>query len=141
LSISLRDAVQPDGKTHEIRGEIRLTRAVIALTFAAVILPAINLLGGLAVCLQTASWVTSLGQLLFITLVSCLIGGVFVYQLTRLGYLKRLVIHQPASDEALGRFYRESAPPAVTILVPSYKENGCVPPFTRPSDTMVRICH
>ncbi|MET0514683.1 MAG: glycosyltransferase family 2 protein [Nitrospiraceae bacterium] len=57
---------------------------------------------------------------LYLLLVGFLVYGNFGYQLARLGYLKRLVRHRPAPLTEL-RKYALSAP-ALTILVPSYRE-------------------
>lgn len=63
-------------------------------------------------------------QGVFTALVLFLIYGSFVYQLARVGYLRKLAAHWPATREALqASFYGRTAP-AVTILVPSYKEEA-----------------
>jgi cellulose synthase/poly-beta-1,6-N-acetylglucosamine synthase-like glycosyltransferase len=64
-------------------------------------------------------------QILFILLVQFLIYGNLVYQLTRLGALKRRAMHRPTSREALEAVFEERAP-ALTLLVPSYKEESSV---------------
>src|SRR5207244_11635866 len=44
-----------------------------------------------------------------------------LYQITRLGSLKRLATHRTPSASAMSRIHPRNAP-ALTILVPSYKE-------------------
>ncbi|RJQ46298.1 MAG: glycosyl transferase [Gammaproteobacteria bacterium] len=62
------------------------------------------------------------GTLLFTILFSGLIYGGVVYHLARLGYLRRRAQHVPADRETLERCFDDERAPAVTVLVPSYKE-------------------
>ena len=57
----------------------------------------------------------------YITFVCFLICGNTLYLLSRIGYFRRLAAHRPATDEELRGFYNATAP-AVTFLIPSYKE-------------------
>ncbi len=101
--------------------EIWLTRLFLAFTGIA----------WLAVCWETGAILidhiqagdiaASVEQALFILIVQGLIYGNFVYQLTRLGYLRRRLAHQPAAVEAREMIFSGDAP-ALAILVPSYKE-------------------
>ncbi len=68
-------------------------------------------------------WGSGLGQTLFVGIVGVLIYGGLVYQLARLGHVQRLQAHRPASPAELHRFFHRESVPAVTILVPSYKED------------------
>ncbi len=54
--------------------------------------------------------------------INLLLYGSFVFILTRLGYLQRERGHRPATYEELAHIYDISEPPALTILIPSYKE-------------------
>lgn len=63
----------------------------------------------------------SFEQAIFILIVQGLIYGNFLYQLTRLGYLRRRLGHVPTSPQVREASYADDAP-ALTILVPSYKE-------------------
>jgi cellulose synthase (UDP-forming) len=59
---------------------------------------------------------------IFLLAVGYLIFGSVLYHVCRIGYLKRLKGHRPASRSALETIYDgESAPPLV-VLVPSYRE-------------------
>ena len=63
----------------------------------------------------TQAWV-------YAALASMLVYGSVVYLIARWGHLARLRSHRPASDVELAAFRLEPVP-AVTILVPSYKED------------------
>lgn len=69
---------------------------------------------------QHGDWLLGLETLLFMTIVLTLIYGSFVYQVARLGYLRRLRRHQPVPETM--RHKERAGAPAVTILIPSYKE-------------------
>ncbi len=64
-------------------------------------------------------------QIVFAAVVAFFIYGNVLYQLTRLGYLKRLKAHLPASREELEGIYDGPAPD-LAILIPSYKEEARV---------------
>ena len=59
---------------------------------------------------------------LFLAIIVFLIYGSFVYQATRLGYIKRRAQHRPATRAALDTLFEGHRKP-LTILVPSYKED------------------
>src|SRR5215468_191513 len=103
--------------------ELVIGRAAIIVTVLASLLA----VGGIArSVLQAAGlhrWGALLGQSLFLALVSFLIYGGLVYQLARLGHLHRLMHHRPASARELQRFFHSKHAPAVTVLVPSYRED------------------
>jgi uncharacterized protein (DUF58 family) len=100
----MRDQAADDG-APKIRREIVLTHAAIYLTLMASLVS----LGGIALSLQediaSRRWGAGLGQALFLAIVGFLIYGGLVYQLARLGHLRRLLAHQPASEEALHRCF------------------------------------
>jgi len=66
-------------------------------------------------------WVRLIPQIAFATTFLFLIYGNVLYQVTRIGYVLRLRRHRPASDDALDTLYDHPAP-AVTVVIPSYKE-------------------
>ena len=101
--------------------EIALTRLFLGMTLMASAFATWELIDILWRRIQAMERLAAFEQVLFILLVECLIYGNGVYQLTRLGALKRRAAHRPASREALEAVYEERAP-ALTILVPSYKE-------------------
>jgi len=67
----------------------------------------------------------SLEQGVFIILIQFFIYGNLLYQLTRLGYLRRRLAHRPLSAEERETLY-DGDSPALAILVPSYKEEVAV---------------
>jgi cellulose synthase/poly-beta-1,6-N-acetylglucosamine synthase-like glycosyltransferase len=106
-----------------LRREIVLTHVAIAITLLAAVVSLGALTGSLVEHLTAHRWGAGLRQTLFIGIVGVLIYGGLVYQLARLGHLRRLLAHRPASEEDLHRFFHSPHAPAVTILVPSYKED------------------
>ncbi len=72
--------------------------------------------------IETQRWGEVAAHCVFFLIVAFLIYGSFVYQATRLGYIKRLRQHSPASREVLDSVYDHPRKP-LTILVPSYKED------------------
>jgi len=60
-------------------------------------------------------------QIVFSAAVGLLIHGNLTYQLTRIGYLKRLKKHRPASPEELETIYDKESP-SLVVLIPSYNE-------------------
>lgn len=106
-----------------IRREVILTYAVLLLTLCAAVIT----VGSIALAMVRDAvahhWMTMLGHGLFLGIVSFLIYGALVYQLSRLGHLGRLAAHRPAGPAELDRFFLADSVPAVTILVPSYRED------------------
>lgn len=72
--------------------------------------------------LEQRQWAQLAGHSGFLLIVCFLIYGSLVYQSTRLGYLKRLRRQADIPPQALNHTYRRSADKALSILVPSYKE-------------------
>jgi len=71
--------------------------------------------------LDSGRLMAAAGHGVFMAIVAMLIYGNLVYQLTRLGYLRRRARHQPAGREELERVYLDGAR-SLAVLVPSYKE-------------------
>lgn len=101
--------------------EILITRISIGLTFLAWAMATQETFAILWSRIQSGSLGATLAQVIFIAIINLLIYGNFVYQFTRLGYLKRRMAHRPASREEIEAAYDREASP-LTILVPSYKE-------------------
>jgi len=109
----------------EIWREIALTRIGIAVTLVAALLS----LAPVAARICGQSGVTGphrLAGLVFFVIVTYLIYGSVVYQLSRCAYLKRLLLHRLAPDAELQAFYDVARAPRVTVLVPAYKEEVAV---------------
>src|SRR5919198_2376313 len=108
------------------RREIELTRVAIGVTLIASLL-AVSVIATRVVSYAAAvTPVRLVAGLLFLLIVTFLVYGSLVYQLTRLAYLKRLRLHRRASDDELLRLYRIPRAPHVTVLVPAYKEEAHV---------------
>ena len=107
----------------QLRREIVLSHAAIVITIVA----SLFALGGVASSVVEAyasrRWGTMFAQSSFLAIVGFLIYGGLVYQLARLGYLRRLLRHRPASESKRRRFFHGSQAPSVTVLVPSYRED------------------
>ena len=80
----------------------------------------------LALQLQARAVFEVISLLLLAVVLSGLIYGSVVYQLARLGYLKRRASHVPADAEQIERGFDAESAPALAILVPSYKEEADV---------------
>lgn len=98
--------------------EVALSALVLMFTTLVIALLAIDLVRTLAAS-------ETLGQLLtgalFTGIVLFLLYGNLVHQISRYGSLRRHQRHQPADDDELRRWV-VGATPALTVLVPSYKE-------------------
>src|SRR5205809_2559491 len=70
---------------------------------------------------KRAAWTKAAGLFIGKGLMVFVLFSGLVYQLTRLGYLKRFATHRATRGSALSRIHRQDSP-NLTILVPSYKE-------------------
>ena len=111
---------------RELRREIFLTAVGLAITVGAALLAGRDILGVLGLRLDAHQWGSGLVQALFLVIAAFLIYGGCMYQLARLGLLRRLASHVPVSAEVLHEVYQEQDPPLLTALVPSYKEDARV---------------
>jgi cellulose synthase/poly-beta-1,6-N-acetylglucosamine synthase-like glycosyltransferase len=118
---SSRNTSPPPPST--LRREIVLTHLAICITLMTAVVSLSGLTRSIVEHMGAHRWGSGLGQALFVGIVGVLIYGGLVYQLARLGHLRRLLAHRPASEAELHRFFHSSPVPAVTILVPSYKED------------------
>lgn len=104
------------------RREIRLTQVGLLITGIAAI--------ALTWQLGRAAWgnfaegriAAGVGVLLFLAIAMAMVYGNLVYQLTRIGYRRRLQVHRPAGEEQLATLFTADTP-SLTVLVPSYKED------------------
>ena len=116
----MRASARPSHR--HIRHELRLTALGLAVTVVAAVLAVTDIIAILANRIGEHRWVASVGQGLFLLIVLSLVYGACVYHLARRGHFRRMLSHEPASDDALRAIYDTSAPPRVTALVPSYME-------------------
>jgi cellulose synthase (UDP-forming) len=115
-------------ETHFVHGsspsrELCFTVAGLAITVGAALFTFLDIAGILAIRARTGAWDATGAQALFLLIVAAFVYGSCVYHFARLGYLRRISAHVPASDAALASVYREADPPLITILVPSYMED------------------
>lgn len=102
--------------------EILLTWLGIVLTLFATGMVVYELLGTALALLSQKEWMQLCAHAVFCGIAAFLVYGGLVYQITRLGYLKRRMNHTPASQTELDEWFNGTAP-SLTILVPSYKED------------------
>ena len=102
--------------------ESSLTRAGIALTLAATALLGADVVGALLERLEAGTRAAVIEQLAFMAMVASLLYGNLVYQVARLGHLRRRrdLEREPAPE--LFAIYDEVPAPPVVLLVPSYRE-------------------
>lgn len=109
-----------------IHRETSLTRGLLIVTLVASGFLFHELLGGLLSDLRAGSAPGVLEHTVFLAIATAVLYGTVVYQLTRIGQLRRRLEHRPAARSVLERVYDEVAPSAVTILVPAYCEESAV---------------
>src|SRR5262245_21455178 len=102
--------------------ERALTCAGTVVAVAASLLLGRDLASNLLERLRTGSPPAVLEQLVFIAIAASLIWGNLVYQVARLGYLRRLGQREQLSAAELEAVYDETLAPPVVLLVPSYRE-------------------
>ncbi|HET8540995.1 MAG TPA: glycosyltransferase family 2 protein [Anaeromyxobacter sp.] len=133
--VATHDGTTPFEAVHEIppsleppsrpRRELALTILGLAATFAASAAASWELSVRFADALAGRDHAAAAALVVLFPIAAFLVYGGAVYQLTRLGYFLRVARHEPASRDALDRLHDGDAP-AVTILVPSYREDARV---------------
>ena len=113
-------------QTLDYGREARITRLCLGLTLTAWAASMWDLSTTLALQLQARALFDVISLPLLAVVLSGLIYGSVVYQLARLGYLKRRASHIPTDAEQIERCFDADAAPALAILVPSYKEEANV---------------
>jgi len=106
-----------------MRGEIQLTVAAFVVTGIAAVLGLADVFTILVERAAIHDWISALRQAVFALIVAYLVYGACVYQLARLGHLRRSAEDRPASRDDTYRVYGERRPPLLTILVPSFMED------------------
>jgi len=99
-----------------------LTRAGIALSIGASLLLGRDLVAVLLDRLDTGTPAAVVEQIAFIAMAASLLYGNLVYQVARLGYLRRCRELERIPARELEGIYSEPSPPPVALLVPSYRE-------------------
>ena len=104
------------------RKEILITGVSLAITCVVCVLLGLDLFGLLAERLINGDITGGLLQLVFISVISFLLFGSFVYHLSRIGRLKRKQTEERKPPELLEALFEKQAP-SLAVLVPSYKED------------------
>lgn len=102
--------------------EVLLTWTALIFSGFACIMLCKDLLARLVELLQRYAWTEGLVQVIFIIVVGFLLFGNFVYQIARIGRLRRTADHCPMSRQEMETLYTRDAS-RLSVLVPSYKEN------------------
>ena len=103
--------------------EIVFSYVAIVITIAAAFFALAGVAHSVVETAASHRWGATIAQSSFLAIVGFLIYGGLVYQLARLGYLRRLIRHRPANEPELHRFFHDPQAPAVIVLVPSYRED------------------
>jgi len=93
-----------------------LTTLLAAVGFLSVIVPILG-----AQLANRAYYVIS-ENIIYILFILFLVFGNIIYLFSRIGYFKRLDVHRPVTDQELRSIYNTTVP-ALTFLIPSYKED------------------
>jgi cellulose synthase (UDP-forming) len=104
--------------------ERALTVLLFAVTIAASLLAAVDILSVTPELVRADDWTGAGALLAFAVIAGILNYGFFVYFLTRLGYLERFSRHVPATRHALETYATNA--PSLAVLVPAYKEEMAV---------------
>jgi cellulose synthase (UDP-forming) len=104
------------------RAEIPLGQIALAITVLSIAAFVAEGVIRVAESYRAADWAEVAEVLTGRSLAGFYLFGALVYQLLRLGYLRRFAAQQPAPAVELERVYDEEQPPRIAILVPSYKE-------------------
>ena len=102
--------------------EILYTRIGIVFTIVAGVMVLWDVLRIALDSLQNDIYWKSVEQVFFVAIVTFLTYGSLLYQLTRIGYMKRLKKHHPVLRDKVDTIYDTPYVPPVAILIPSYKE-------------------
>src|SRR5215467_8734487 len=111
------------GHSVQLLREVVLSHAAIVITIVASLFALGGIAGSVVEAYASHRWGTMFAQSSFLAIVGFLIYGGLVYQLARLGYLRRLMRHRAAADVKLRWFFHTAQAPSVTVLVPSYRED------------------
>lgn len=112
-------------REYDLRSEIRLAWTLLVVTLAASIMVGWELAEAMLRLVAAGETATAAGHVVFTAIIGMLIYGNLVFQLTRLGYLKRRATHHPATRQELEKVYGTDAA-HLAVLVPSYKEEPSV---------------
>lgn len=109
-------------KKINYKTEILLVLLGLGVTFLASTFTFIHVLGLLSSSAHRHEWSFVVSQVVFVMITFFLIYGNILYQLTRIGYLKRLKNHKRKGAESFDPFFISETNDTLSILIPSYKE-------------------
>lgn len=112
-------AFGPHNSHGVVRAELLATWTCLTLTGAAFSIAVVDLVAPVG---QHPSGHLFWQAFLLLAVVGSLIYGSFVYQVTRIGCLRRQTAHRPETDEELNRQFAGRSAPSVCVLIPSYRE-------------------
>ncbi len=112
-----------DESRWKSRREIMFTRVGILFTLIATVMVAIEQGPILTEQFHQEQWRQFAIHGIFLLITTLLVYGGLVYLFTRMGYMHRLRRHAPASREDLDTLLSNQQAPALTVLVPSFKED------------------
>jgi cellulose synthase/poly-beta-1,6-N-acetylglucosamine synthase-like glycosyltransferase len=115
------DTSGPSAPSTSYKREVLITFGSLIVTFVSWVAASSQTGIVLVHHIQAGDFSASLEQTVFILIIQSLIYGNFVYQLTRIGYLRRRLAHAPTPPSKRETLYDGEAP-KLAILVPSYKE-------------------
>src|SRR5262252_5439606 len=95
------------GHSVQLLREVVLSHAAIVITIVASLFALGGVAGSVVEAHASHRWGTMFAQSSFLAIVGFLIYGGLVYQLARLGYLRRLIRHRPANEPELHRFFHD----------------------------------
>lgn len=107
------------------RREIRLTFLLLIVTLGITVVLVQSLIEAMITAWHTHTPSTAVSHIVFTAIVAYLMYGNFIYQLTRLGHLKRTARFTPTPLSFCLANLKKTAQP-LTILIPSYKEESGV---------------
>jgi cellulose synthase (UDP-forming) len=122
LRIALATTEAGGGMRAFARREVAYTLIGLVATFAACLMLSRDVDSVLAERVRAGHLGSIAEQVCFILIVYFIIYGNVVYHLSRLGHWKRQAAHRPASRAEIEAIYDCDRPPALAVLVPSYKE-------------------
>jgi cellulose synthase/poly-beta-1,6-N-acetylglucosamine synthase-like glycosyltransferase len=105
-----------------LRRDVAVTRVCLLVTLVASALLARELLAGIVASLRSDALRSAAEQIAFLAISAALLWGTVVYEVTQIGFAKRRRRHRAVARAVLERVYDEASPPALAILIPSYRE-------------------
>jgi len=116
-------SVQPESsQIVRPQPEIWATTIAVGLTFLGAVMLSFDVVGIFLGRIRAGTVWGTLEQCVFLMVIYYFVYGNLIYLFARLGHLRRARDHKPASRSDLEAVFDTDQPPALTVLVPSYKE-------------------